>query len=247
MNRFLTVLKIETKLAMRCPDSIIFGIGMPIGIMVLIGIIAGEKSVFDGADYTFLQSAFGALIAVGICATAFMGLPLTIVDYRDKKILKHFFATPASPKMILSIQVFINIFISIISALLVATVAIVLFDYKMEGYLIKFIGAYFLVMISMYSIGMLVASVCKSIKIANVVCSIIYFPMLFLSGATIPYELFPKALQNVSNILPLTHGVKLLKGFSMGWHIDNLYLSIIIMIVIIIVGFGLSFKLFRWE
>lgn len=247
MNRFLTVLKIESRLAMRCPDSLIFGIGMPMGIMVLIGMICGEKAAFEGADYTFLQSAFGALIAVGICATAFMGLPLSVVDYRDKKILKHFFATPATPKMLLSIQVLINIITAIISAVLVSIVAIVLFDYKMEGSLIKFIGGYFLVMVSMYSIGMLVASICKSIKIANVVCSLIYFPMLFLSGATIPYELFPQALQNISNILPLTHGVKLLKGFSMGSSIDNLYLSIVIMIVITIIGFGLSFKLFKWE
>lgn len=247
MNRFFTVLKIESKLAMRCPDGIIFGIGMPICIMILIGIIGGETPAFEGADYTFLQSAFGALIAVGICATAFMGLPLSIVDYRDKKILKHFFATPASPKMLLSIQVLINIITAIISAVLVSIVAIVLFDYKMEGSLIKFIGVYLLVIISMYSIGMLVASVCKSIKIANVVCSLIYFPMLFLSGATIPYELFPKALQNIANILPLTHGVKLLKGFSMGNSIDNLYLSIILMLLITIIGFSLSFKLFKWE
>lgn len=247
MNRFLTVLKIESRLAMRCPDSLIFGIGMPMGIMVLIGMICGGKPAFEGADYTFLQSAFGALIAVGICATAFMGLPLSVVDYRDKKILKHFFATPASPKMLLSIQVLINIITAIISAILVSIVAILMFEYKMEGSLIKFVGVYFLVMISMYSIGMLVASICKSIKVANVVCSLIYFPMLFLSGATIPYELFPQALQNISNILPLTHGVKLLKGFSMGGSIDNLYLSIVIMIVITIIGFGLSFKLFKWE
>lgn len=247
MNRFLTVLKIESKLAMRCPDGIIFGICMPMGIMVLIGTIGGGKIAFEGADYTFLQSAFGALIAVGICATAFMGLPLSIVDYRDKKILKHFFATPASPKMLLSIQVLINIITAIISAVLVSIVAIILFDYKMEGSLIKFIGVYFLVMISMYSIGMLVASICKSTKIANVVCSLIYFPMLFLSGATIPYELFPKALQNIANILPLTHGVKLLKGFSMGNGIDNLYLSIFLMVIITVIGFGLSFKLFKWE
>lgn len=126
------------------------------------------------------------------------------------------------------------------------SMAIVLLDYKMEV-LIKFIGGYFLVMVSMYSIGMLVASICKSIKVANVVCSIIYFPMLFLLGATIPYELFPQELQSVSNILPLTHGVKLLKGFSMGSSIDNLYLSIVIIIVIKIIGFVLSFKLFKWE
>jgi len=247
MKRFLTVLKIEGKLAMRCPDSIFFGICMPVGIMILIGMIAGQKPAFAGADYTFLQSSFGALITVGICATAFMGLPLSISDYRDKKILKHFFVTPVSPLMLLLVQVMIDVIISLISAILVAMVSIFLFGYTMEGSVIKFVGAYFLVMLSMFSLGMLIASVCKSIKVANVVCSVVYFPMLFLSGATIPYELFPKILQRVADILPLTQGIKLLKEFSMGTSVDNLMVPIVVMVITTIIGVVGSKMTFKWE
>ena len=100
MKRFMTFLKVEGKLSLRCPDGIIFGIGMPVGVLLLIAVVAGSQSA-GGADYSFLQSAFASLLTVGICATAFMGLPLTIADYRDKKILKHFFATPIRPFMIL--------------------------------------------------------------------------------------------------------------------------------------------------
>lgn len=100
---------------------------------------------------------------------------------------------------------------------------------------------------SMYSIGMLMASICRSIKIANVVCSIVYFPMLLLSGATIPYEIFPKALQYISNVLPLTQGIKLLKGFSLGLSQQSLVLPIIVMVVWSIVGIIISRKAFIWE
>ena len=37
MKRFLTLFKIEGKLALRCPDGIIFGVIMPVGILFLIG------------------------------------------------------------------------------------------------------------------------------------------------------------------------------------------------------------------
>jgi ABC-2 type transport system permease protein len=247
MKQFLKLLKIEGKLALRCPDSIFFGICMPVLVMVLIGMIAGNKPAFEGADYTFLQGSFGSLITVGICATAFMGLPLTIADYRDKKILKHFFVTPVSPLMILLVQVVIDVIISLVSAILVAGVSVVFFKYQMEGSIAKFIGAYFLVMMSMLSLGMLIASVCKTIKVANVVCSIVYFPMLFLSGATIPYELFPTALQRVANVLPLTQGIKLLKGFSMGTPIDRLVPAIIVMTLATVIGVAASIATFKWE
>lgn len=247
MKRFLKLLKIEGRLGLRCPDSIFFGVCMPVGIIALIGIISYGKPAFNGAKYTMLQSSFGALITVGICATAFMGIPLTIADYRDKKILKHFFVTPVSPAVILLIQGVINAILAIVSAMLVFLTVKLFFGYKMKGFVPGFILSFILVMVSMYSIGMLMASLCKNIKIANVVCSIVYFPMLFLSGATIPYEIFPKPLQLVSNVLPLTQGIKLLKGFSLGLPQESLLVPIVIMLLWSIIGISVSIKTFIWE
>lgn len=246
MKRFLTFLKVEGKLSLRCPDGIIFGIGMPVGVLLLIAVVAGSQSA-GGADYSFLQSAFASLLTVGICAAAFMGLPLTIADYRDKKILKHFFATPIRPFMILSVQVVIGMLTSFFSAALVSLLAIFGFGYRMEGNPILFIGAFLLVMLSMYSIGMILASLCKTVKIANVVTTFVYFPMLFLSGATIPFELFPDTVQKVCNVLPLTHGIKLLKAVSLNMWSQEIWISVALLIVFTVVGCIISVVSFKWD
>mgnify|MGYP001780563271 FL=1 len=246
MKRFLTFLKVEGKLSLRCPDGIIFGIGMPVGVLLMIAVVAGSQSA-GGADYSFLQSAFASLLTVGICATAFMGLPLTIADYRDKKILKHFFATPIRPFMILSVQVVIGMLTSFFSAALVSLLAIFGFGYRMEGNPILFIGAFLLVMLSMYSIGMILASLCKTVKIANVVTTFVYFPMLFLSGATIPFELFPDTVQKVCNVLPLTHGIKLLKAVSLNMWSQEIWISVALLIVFTVVGCIISVVSFKWD
>lgn len=246
MKRFLTFLKVEGKLSLRSPDGIIFGIGMPVGVLLLIAVVAGSQSA-GGADYSFLQSAFASLLTVGICATAFMGLPLTIADYRDKKILKHFFATPIRPFMILSVQVVIGMLTSFFSAALVTILAVFGFGYRMEGDPFLFIGAFLLVMLSMYSIGMILASLCKTVKIANVVTTFVYFPMLFLSGATIPFELFPDTVQKVCIILPLTHGIKLLKAVSLNMWSQEIWISVALLIVFAVVGCILSVVSFKWD
>ena len=246
MKRFLTFLKVEGKLSLRSPDGIIFGIGMPVGVLLLIAVVAGSQSA-GGADYSFLQSAFASLLTVGICATAFMGLPLTIADYRDKKILKHFFATPIRPFMILSVQVVIGMLTSFFSAALVTVLAVFGFGYRMEGDPFLFIGAFLLVMLSMYSIGMILASLCKTVKIANVVTTFVYFPMLFLSGATIPFELFPDTVQKVCNVLPLTHGIKLLKAVSLNMWSQEIWISVALLIVFEVVGCILSVVSFKWD
>ena len=246
MKRFLTFLKVEGKLSLRSPDGIIFGIGMPVGVLLLIAVVAGSQSA-GGADYSFLQSAFASLLTVGIWATAFMGLPLTIADYRDKKILKHFFATPIRPFMILSVQVVIGMLTSFFSAALVTVLAVFGFGYRMEGDPFLFIGAFLLVMLSMYSIGMILASLCKTVKIANVVTTFVYFPMLFLSGATIPFELFPDTVQKVCNVLPLTHGIKLLKAVSLNMWSQEIWISVALLIVFAVVGCILSVVSFKWD
>lgn len=102
-------------------------------------------------------------------------------------------------------------------------------------------------MIAMYSLGLLIASLCKNIKIANLVCTVVYFPMLFLSGAVIPFELFPEGVQKVANVLPLTQGVKLLKSVSLDQPIGDPRFILFLLTVVTIIGFGLAVKLFRWE
>lgn len=247
MKTFLTLMKIEGKLVLRSIDSVFFGIGMPIAIMLLIGFINGTKEAFDGAGYTMIQSSFGALITVGICATAFMSIPLTISDYRGKKILKHFFVTPIQPSILLLVHVTLNAILSILSSICVYICAKLFFDYDMSGSMIPFILSYLLVMGSMYSIGMMLASVCRSVKTANMVCSLVYFPMLFLSGASIPFELFPNLLQKIANVLPLTQGIKLLKNVSLGVQSDSTLFSIGTLVFFMVASGIISIKTFRFE
>lgn len=246
MNKIISLAKVEGKLAIRSIDGILFGILMPLGVLLLTTMIAGNNQAGD-ASYTFLDSSFSSLLVVGICATAFMGIPLTICDYRDKKILKHFFVTPASPGHLIAAQVLVAMITAIISAGLLVFVSVVFLGYRMQGNWGLLIASYFLIMIAMYSLGLLIASLCKTIKIANLVCSLIYFPVLFLSGAVIPFELFPNGLKKIANVLPLTQGVQLLKSVSLNQSVGNPLFVLLLLIVITIVGFGLAVKFFRWE
>lgn len=245
MKRFLKLYSVEQKLGLRSGDMILFGVAMPVGIMILISMIAGNKMAGEG--YTYLEGSFASLIAVGICASAFMGIPLTIVDYRDKKILKHFFTTPCSPVWLLGSDVLCCVVNAILSAVAVSLVSVVFLGYEMRGNVLQFIGAWFLTMISMFSIGLLIASLCRTVKAVNAVTTLVYFPMLFLSGATIPYELFPVGLQRVASVLPLTQGIKLMKAVSMGTQTDSVGKIVIVLVCITVVCSVVSIKTFRWE
>ena len=247
MKTFSTMLKTELKLSLRGMDMFIFALCMPVVMVIILGIIYGNKPAFDGAQYTFLEQSFGAVSTIAICAGGVMGLPLVISDYRNKKILKRFKVTPISPALILMVQVTIYMLYSIVSLILVYAVAALFFQFHFAGSMLQFLGAYFLVMLSMFSIGMMVGGVSPDMKTASVIASILYFPMLIFSGATLPYEVMPSALQKAANFLPLTQGIKLLKAASLGLSTKNVMFSIIVMTVLLAVCIIISIGFFKWE
>ena len=228
-------------------DMIIFAVCMPVVVVILLGIIYGGKPAFDGADYTFLEQSFGAVSTIAVCAGGVMGLPLVISDYRQKKILKRFKITPSSPVLLLSVQVAIYMIYSLIALVLIYLVSVLLFGMKLQGAFLPFMGAFFLVMISMFSIGMMVGGVSPNTKIASVLASLLYFPMLIFSGATLPYEVMPAVLQKLADLLPLTQGIKLLKAASLGLPAENVMASLAVMAVITVVCGGVSIRFFKWE
>lgn len=246
MSTFKTMLKTEWKLSLRSMDMLIFALCLPVVMVVLLGIIYGNKPAFDGADYTFLQQSFGAVATIAICAGGVMGLPLVISDYRHKKILKRFKVTPVSPALILLVQVAIYALYSLASLLLVYLAAM-LFGFRLAGSWAPFFGAYLLVMVSMFSIGLMVGGIAPNTKIAGVIASILYFPMLIFSGATLPYEVMPQALQRLADALPLTQGIKLLKAASLGLPLNDVTLPIIVTGALAIICTGIPLRYFRWE
>jgi len=247
MKVFKAMLKTELKLSLRGMDMFIFAICMPVVATIILGIIYGDKPAFPGADFTFLEQSFAAVSTISICAGAVMGLPLVLSEYRHRKILKRFRVTPVSPSVILVVQGVIYALYSIVSLILVYLTAKVFFNFQLRGSWTNFLGAYTLVMISIFSIGFMVGGIAKNTKIAGVIASILYFPMLIFSGATLPYEVMPTALQKVADILPLTQGIKLLKNASLNLNLDNVILPILVVSAITVICIGVSIKFFRWE
>lgn len=89
--------------------------------------------------------------------------------------------------------------------------------------------------------------VTPNVKMVNLICCGLYFPMLIFSGATVPYEVMPKVFQTIAELLTLTHGIKLLKVMSLGLSYDRALFPIIVMVMIAVVCVGISVHFFRWE
>lgn len=244
---FGKMLKIEGKLSIRDMNMVIFAIIMPVVILIILGFIYGNKPAFEGADYSFIEQSFGALSTIAICAGGLMGLPILISDYRERKILKRFKVTPISPTMILFVHLMIYTIYSAVSVVLLWVFSKLFWNFGMRGSYLTFFIGWLVVLMSIFSIGILVGGIARNSKTASVIASVMYFPMLVFSGATVPYEIMPVQVQKVANIMPLTQGIKILKAATLGTEINNVLIPIIIMVLITIICVSMAIKFFRWE
>lgn len=110
-----------------------------------------------------------------------------------------------------------------------------------------FLGGYLLVIVSVFSIGMMAGGVAPNTKMAGIIASILYFPMLIFSGATLSYEVMPTALQKIADILPLTQGIKMLKSASLGLPVNNMFIPLVVISLIAVICIAISLKCFKWE
>ena len=57
MKAFRELLKNELKMSLRGMDMLIFAVIMPIVVLVILGIVFGQKPAFEGAEYSFLDQS----------------------------------------------------------------------------------------------------------------------------------------------------------------------------------------------
>ncbi len=182
-----------------------------------------------------------------VAVTGLMSLPLAVATYREQKILKRFMATPIQPLQILVSQVVVNGITTLAGITLLLLAAKLVYKVQFFGNVLTTIIAFLLVVVSMFSLGLVIAGVTPNAKAASSLAFIVYFPMLFLSGASIPLNIMPDALVTISNFLPLTYGVRLLSGIWLGGKFLDYGLEVAVLVGITVVCSAVAIRFFKWE
>ncbi|MGN1306951.1 MAG: ABC transporter permease, partial [Faecousia sp.] len=195
---------------------------------------------------TYLQSSYVSLSTVGICCSAFMSIPITVVELRSQGVLRRLYCSPCSPARLLACDTIASGVAAVMSTLILTVAAVVVFGYRMSGNVFVYMAAWLLTMASMFSIGLMVASLCRTTKSMNVATSLLYFPMLLFSGATIPAEVLPAGFRAVSGWMPLGLGINLLKSVSMGCY-NQMVVPVLTLSAITVICGTVAVKTFRWE
>jgi len=247
MNKLYNISLIEFKLLTRNFMSIFFALVFPVMMLLLFGSMYGNEpsDFYNGKG--MIDASIPGYIAMIAAVTGLMSLPLTVALYRERKILKRFEASPINAVDVLFSQVIVNFILTVIGMGILIVVGKLVFDLHFFGQILPAMISFLLIVLSMFSLGLLIAGISPNGKAATTIAYLVYFPMLFLSGTIMPIEIMPQTVKNIASILPLTYGVHLFRGVWLGDSISNYSGDIIVLALFFVVCTAISIKAFKWE
>ena len=134
-----------------------------------------------------------------------------------------------------------------VSLALLWAVATLAFGVQMRGSWPAFLGGWLLTLAGMLSIGLVVGGLARTSKQASIIASILYFPMLVFSGATLPFEIMPPAVQQVAGVMPLSQGIQLMKSAFLGAPPDVAAVPLAVLAAVAVACTAVAVRFFRWE
>ncbi len=237
----------EMKLFLREPMAAFFTLIFPLMMLFLFGSIYGNKPSQFFGGYGSVDVSVPAYTAMIIANSGLISLVAYLAFYREYGILRRMRATPLRPQAILTSQVVVLFSMTTLGMLLLVIAGKFVYGLRFAGHPASVFGAFLLSSLSFFAIGFVLASVIGTARTANIVGMMVYFPMIFLSGATIPREVLPATIREYAQLLPLTHVVTLLRGLWMGDSWSQHLPEAAILVVLLAAGVAVSAKTFRWE
>ena len=248
MSKLMALTVVQAKLFIREPAAFFFTLIFPLLLIVMFGLVFGNEpgGMFSG-PFGYIDYSTPAITALIIVSVGLMGIPIQTATARENKILRRFRAAPMRPTTYVGATVVVYYLMSLVGMVLTILAAKALFGLRFGGSWVNVTLAFTLVAGAFFSVGYLIASVTSTARIAQVVGQLLFFPMMFLSGAAMPLQIMPDGVRNFAELLPMTHAVKLLQNlwFGQGWGGSTTH--VVVMLVTLAAGLVLSARLFRWE
>jgi ABC-2 type transport system permease protein len=244
MNESLALIRIEAKLLFREPVAWLAAVALPSAILLIFGTLFASGPADPGlGGLRFIDVFVPSLVVITVGTLGIQTLPIRLATYREKGVLRRLSTTPAHPLRLLTAQLITYLATAAVALALLIVVARVAFDVPFPRDVVGYLAAFVLGTSSLFVIGLLLAAVAPSTRVATAVAIPLFFAVMFLGGVYVPRAALPDVLVKIGEYTP--PGVQGLQDAWMG--VGPQLVPLLAMAVLTVVGGALAARAFRWE
>jgi len=251
MSALYTLTVAEAKLFLREPMAVVFGVLFPTVILLGLGAVPALREPspeFGGVRFIELWAPSALVLGLGI--VGLQHIPGVVAGYRERGILRRMSTTPVHPGTVLVAQLIVALAAAVAAAVLLIVSAWLVLDVPLPRRPFGFAAAFLLGFGAILAIGMLIAAVAPTARVANGLAMVGYLVTMFAGGVFLPRFLLPGFLMRLGDYTP-PGAQSLLAGWSgdavSGAAGSAQLLRLGIMALIAVAAGGAAAKLFRWQ
>jgi ABC-2 type transport system permease protein len=231
MSALLRLSLTELRLRARDTGTVFFMAAFPLLLLVL--------NAGGGRAERYVPGYIAMILAIG----GLGALPGIVATYRERRVLRRLATTPVAPVTLLAAQLVAQVAAAAAGSALLVSVGAFAYGMGLPTHPGQLLLAFAASAMALCALGFLTAAVAPNARAAEAIGLVIFFPMLFLSGAAVPRGALSSTLAHLGAHLPLGYAVTVLdQGWSGGLHAFPL----LVLAAIIVAAAALAARLFRW-
>lgn len=196
-----------------------------------------------------IQFIAPGMIGYGIAVGAVFGAAMTLITWRQTKLLRRLRLAPVPTAAIVGSRVAVSVGVAIVQLVIFVAISVLPFlGLQLNGAWYMALPLVVAGTLAFLAIGLFVGAVSKTVEGGSGLANLITLPMAFLSGAFIPLETAPAWMAAVAKFLPMTYLVEGMKDVMVrGEGPQAAVVPILIMLAFAVVVTAISTRVFRWD
>ncbi len=196
----------------------------------------------------YIDFVVPGLLGMNLMGSAIWGMGFSIVESRQKKLLKRLVASPMPRWQYLASYLLSRLSMLVIEVVGFLGFARLVFGVPFRGSLWQLGLLCVLTSLAFSALGLLVASRAKTMEAASGLMNLVMLPMWILSGVFFSATRFPAVIQPVVRVLPLTAAIDALRGNMLqGMNLAQLTTQMAILLTWLVMSFVVALRIFRWR
>ena len=196
----------------------------------------------------YIDFVVPGLLGMNLMGSAMWGLGFSIVEGRQKKLLKRMVASPMPRWQYLTAYLLSRLCMLVIEVVVFLGFARLVFGVPFRGRLWELAVICVLTSLVFSALGLLVASRARTMEAVSGLMNLVMLPMWILSGVFFSASRFPQFMQPLVKALPLTAAIDTIRGNMLqGVHLSQMAAQLGILLAWFVAPFAVSLRIFRWR
>jgi ABC-type multidrug transport system permease subunit len=196
----------------------------------------------------YIDFLIPGLIAMNLMSGSMWGLAWVIVSMRSRKLLKRLLATPMRRRHLMYSLGLARLLLIPVELIVILLFARIFFSVQVAGSYLAFVAVAFGGSACFASIAVAVASRAQNSETVSGLINLVMMPMFITSGVFFASSNFPKSIQPIIHILPLTAMCDGMRAVMIdGAGLVGVLPSLLILALWGVPAFLLGLRYFRWN